>query len=102
MALYHKWDVNNGFAYLLTFFSLISDGLGGVIGMMPMVMVLLAMEPLVMVPLVMVPFVTVPLTMVANDDLLKVPENNGAFGDSPFRGQSHRQRLQPFMTVAAP
>ena len=62
-----------------------------------MVMVLLAMEPLVMVP-----FVTVPLTMVANDDLLKVPENNGAFGDSPLRGQSHRQRLQPFMTVAAP
>ena len=67
---------------MLTFFSLISDGLGGVIGMMPMVMVLLA--------------------TVANYDLLKVPENNGAFGDSPFRGQSHRQRLQPFMTVAAP
>ena len=31
MALYHKWDVKNGFAYVLQFFSLISDGLGGVI-----------------------------------------------------------------------
>ena len=30
MALYHKWDVKNGFAYALTFFSLISDSLGGV------------------------------------------------------------------------
>ena len=30
MALYHNWDVKNGFAYVLTFFSLISDGLGGV------------------------------------------------------------------------
>ena len=30
MALYHKWDVKNGFAYVLTFFSLISDGQGGV------------------------------------------------------------------------
>ena len=30
MALYHKWDVKNGFAHVLTFFSLISDGLGGV------------------------------------------------------------------------
>ena len=30
MALYHKWDVKNGFAYVLTFFSLISDGLGSV------------------------------------------------------------------------
>ena len=30
MALYHKWDVKNGFAYALTFFSLISDGLGSV------------------------------------------------------------------------
>ena len=30
MALYHKWDVKNGFAYVLQFFSLISDGLGGV------------------------------------------------------------------------
>ena len=30
MALYHKWDVKNGFAYVLHFFSLISDGLGGV------------------------------------------------------------------------
>ena len=28
MALYHKWDVKNGFTYVLTFFSLISDGLG--------------------------------------------------------------------------
>ena len=30
MASYHKWDVKNGFAYVLQFFSLISDGLGGV------------------------------------------------------------------------
>ena len=30
MALYHKWDVKNGFAYVLKFFTLISDGLGGV------------------------------------------------------------------------
>jgi hypothetical protein len=30
MALYHKWDVKNGFAYVLQFFSLISDSLGGV------------------------------------------------------------------------
>ena len=30
MALYHKWDVKNGFAYVLQFFSLIFDGLGGV------------------------------------------------------------------------
>ena len=30
MALYHKWDVKNGFTYVLQFFSLISDGLGGV------------------------------------------------------------------------
>ena len=30
MALYHKWDVKNGFAYVLTFFSLISDILGSV------------------------------------------------------------------------
>ena len=30
MALYHKWNVKNGFAYVLTFFSLISDGLGSV------------------------------------------------------------------------
>ena len=30
MALYHKWNVKNDFAYLLTFFSLISEGLGGV------------------------------------------------------------------------
>ena len=30
MALYHKWDVKNGFPYVLQFFSLISDGLGGV------------------------------------------------------------------------
>ena len=27
MALYHKWDVKNDFAYVLQFFSLISDGL---------------------------------------------------------------------------
>ena len=30
-SLYHKWDVKNGFTYVLTFFSLISDGLGGVL-----------------------------------------------------------------------
>ena len=30
MALYHKWDVKNDFAYVLQFFSLISDILGGV------------------------------------------------------------------------
>ena len=30
MASYHKWDVKNGFAYVLQFFSLISDGLGSV------------------------------------------------------------------------
>ena len=30
MALCHKWDVKNDFAYVLQFFSLISDGLGGV------------------------------------------------------------------------
>ena len=28
--LYHKWDVENGFAYVIKFFSLISEGLGGV------------------------------------------------------------------------
>ncbi len=33
MALYHKWYVKNDFAYVLQFFSLISDGLGGVIGL---------------------------------------------------------------------
>ena len=32
MALFHKWDVKNGFAFVLHFFSLISDGLGGVRG----------------------------------------------------------------------
>ena len=30
MALCHRWYVKNGFAYVLKFFSLISDGLGGV------------------------------------------------------------------------
>ena len=30
MALYQKWDVKNDFAYVLQFFSLISDGLGSV------------------------------------------------------------------------
>ena len=29
-ALYHRWDVKNRFAYVLQFFFLISDGLGGV------------------------------------------------------------------------
>ena len=33
MALYHKWDVKNGFAYVLQFFSLIFDSLGGLLGM---------------------------------------------------------------------
>ena len=32
MPLYHKWDVKNGFVYVLQVFSLISDGLGGVLG----------------------------------------------------------------------
>ena len=27
---FHKWDVKNGFVYVLLFSSLISDGLGGV------------------------------------------------------------------------
>ena len=31
MALYNKWDVKNGFLYVLQFLSLISDGLGGVV-----------------------------------------------------------------------
>ena len=31
MASYHKWDVKNDSAYVLQFFSLISDSLGGVI-----------------------------------------------------------------------
>ena len=35
MALYHKWDVKNDFAYVLQFFSLISDSLGGVIDFAP-------------------------------------------------------------------
>ena len=30
MALYHKWDVKNDFAYVLQFLSLISDSLGSV------------------------------------------------------------------------
>ena len=30
MALYHKWDVKNDFAYVLQFYSLISDSLGSV------------------------------------------------------------------------
>jgi hypothetical protein len=28
MDLYHKWDVKNGFAFVLQSFSFISDGLG--------------------------------------------------------------------------
>ena len=32
MALCHKWDVKNDFAYVLQFFSLIFDGLGSVGG----------------------------------------------------------------------
>ena len=31
MVLCHKWDVKNDFAYVLQFFSLISDGLGSVL-----------------------------------------------------------------------
>jgi hypothetical protein len=31
MALYHKWDVKNDFAYVLKFFSLISGSLGSVV-----------------------------------------------------------------------
>ena len=30
MALYHKWDVKNDFAYVLQFFALISESLGDV------------------------------------------------------------------------
>ena len=30
VALYHKWDVKNDFAYVLKFFSLIFDSLGSV------------------------------------------------------------------------
>ena len=30
MALCHKWDAKNDFAYVLQFFSLISDSLGSV------------------------------------------------------------------------
>ena len=30
MALYHKWDVKNDIAYVLVFFSLISDNFGSV------------------------------------------------------------------------
>ena len=33
MALYHRWDVKNGFTFALQVFSLISDGLGGVKGL---------------------------------------------------------------------
>ena len=40
MGLYHKWNVKNGFAYVLQFFSLISDGLGGVCNMAQTVCVL--------------------------------------------------------------
>ena len=36
MALYHKWDVKNDFAYVLQFFSIISDGLGGVTYIRPL------------------------------------------------------------------
>jgi hypothetical protein len=32
MAFYDKWDVKNDFAYVLQFFSLISDGLGSMHG----------------------------------------------------------------------
>ena len=32
MALYHEWDVKNDFAYVLKFFSFISESLGSVYG----------------------------------------------------------------------
>ena len=31
MALYHKWNIKNGFVFVLQLFLLISGGLGGVI-----------------------------------------------------------------------
>ena len=31
MAFYHTWDIKNGFAHVLSFFSIISEGLWGVI-----------------------------------------------------------------------
>ena len=31
MALHHKWNVKNGISYVITFFSLIFEGLGGVL-----------------------------------------------------------------------
>ena len=34
MALYHVWDAKNGSTYVLQFFSLISDGIGGVQGLL--------------------------------------------------------------------
>jgi hypothetical protein len=36
MALYNKWDVKNDFAWVLQFSSLISDGLGGVTYLRPL------------------------------------------------------------------
>ena len=33
MVMYHKRDVKNDFAYVLQFFSLISDSLGSVMGL---------------------------------------------------------------------
>jgi hypothetical protein len=36
MTLYHKWDVKNDFAYVLRFFSLISDILGSVYNDVPL------------------------------------------------------------------
>ena len=61
MALYHKWDVKNDFAYVLQFFSLISDSLGSVklvqilndyllILLFTAILVLHRMEQLVLVP----------------------------------------------------
>ena len=37
MALYRIWDVKNVFAYVLQFFSLIFDGLGGVQRVQPVI-----------------------------------------------------------------
>ena len=40
MVLSHKWDVKNGFPFVLQFFSLISDGLGGVQTLMDIIKLL--------------------------------------------------------------
>ena len=45
MALCHKWDVKNDFAYVLQFFPLISDGLGSVTGIPRLVRFLVPSKP---------------------------------------------------------